>query len=82
MAMFDYKCDDCDYLLQDVFVKSASEGYVECPKCKKPMRPVFGVAAVHMKEGNCGTAKNGYSSTRPKYDYGKAPSLKSMGLKK
>lgn len=70
MALFDYKCDDCDYTAYDVFYKEGD--VVTCPTCGKEMRKCFGNVAIKVN-GYC--YKNAYSKDG-------TPTLKQMGLKK
>ena len=74
MALFDYKCDSCDYTAYDVFFREGE--IVKCPKCGQEMRKCFGSMSFKVN-GYC--YKNEYGG---KSGVGVAPTLQQMGLKK
>jgi len=61
MPFYDYKCDDCNYVIE--VVKSIKdESPVNCKKCKKQMRKL--ITNVSFKLNGSGWFKDGYSKPK------------------
>lgn len=73
MALFDYKCDPCDYVAYDVFFREGE--VVTCPKCGQEMRKCFGAMSFKIHGYS-------YNNVYKNNKLGSAPTLQQMGLKK
>lgn len=52
MPTYDYKCDDCDYELNDIFQSFSEQSLTQCPSCGKQSlhRVIYGGIATFVKD--------------------------------
>ena len=63
MPLYDYACENCDFVMPDVDQRITDEPLqMECPSCRGSMRRRIGQTSFVLRGG--GWAKQGYSSSK------------------
>jgi len=60
--LFDYKCESCDEIIEDVFKRSTSDPVIECPSCGSEVtlrQALVGSSTFKLK--GAGWYKDGYN---------------------